>query len=422
MPLPSWFPHFRLPVWLMVIGRFLSQTGTGFTLFFAPIYFVNQVGLSATQVGIGLASVAVAGTLGRVAGGTLSDNVWGRRPTLLLSLWLSGAGSVGLAASQGFNLFVIASMIGGLGDGLYWPSAESIIADLATPAERNEAFALNRLADSVGNSVGVFLAGAVVIAAGNYRLLFIIDAVTYLIFFAIVLITVQETRPTREHSGSLWTGWGQVWQDRALMLFVIPNSLLTLYVSQLSSALPLYLNSVVGLGEAQIGTLFAVQGGVMTLAQMPLARRLNQFTQIQGLLSSAILWAIGFSLILVAGIGSDAVSVPGAVVGLIVIAFAMMTYYPSASSLVVELSVPERRGIYFSVNSLCWAAGYMVGPAVGGAVMDLPQSLTHTLWLGWILSTVLVLILLSRLSQRLSHRARQQEQANPVPDQAASAP
>jgi hypothetical protein len=50
------------------MGRLLSQIGSGFTLFYAPIFFVNQVGLSATAVGIGLGSGSISGVVGRFLG------------------------------------------------------------------------------------------------------------------------------------------------------------------------------------------------------------------------------------------------------------------------------------------------------------------------------------------------------------------
>ncbi len=386
----------------MVMGRFLSQTGTGFTLFFAPIYFVNQVGLSATQVGIGLAAVAVSGVIGRIAGGSLSDNLWGRRPTLLLSLLLSGAGSVGLAMSLGFLPFILSNLIAGLGDGLYWPCAEAIVADLAQPEQRNEAFGLNRLADNLGHSVGVTLASAIVVAIGAYRVLFVIDALTYLLFFAIVLLKVQETRVVSQSSGNFWAGWGWAFQDRSLMLFLIPNSLLTMYIAQLFSSLPLYFNTSVALGEAQIGALFALQGVMVVFLQIPIARYLNRIPRIRGLLIASGAWGLGFGLILLTGmLPSSGLSILGALLGLAVISIAVMTYNPSASSLIVDLAPPELRGVYFSVNSLCWAAGFMVGPAVGGAVLDLAEPLNHNLWIGLILTTAIVAGLLQRLERSL---------------------
>ncbi|MGB3614144.1 MAG: hypothetical protein WBA10_10145, partial [Elainellaceae cyanobacterium] len=54
-----WLPDLDRRIWLLAFGRLLSQFGNGFVLFYAPIFFVNQIGLSATAVGIGLGSGSV---------------------------------------------------------------------------------------------------------------------------------------------------------------------------------------------------------------------------------------------------------------------------------------------------------------------------------------------------------------------------
>ena len=56
-------PKFKLPIWILAGGRLLLEIGTGFTLFYAPIFFVNQIGISSTLVGLALGS-ASAGTMG----------------------------------------------------------------------------------------------------------------------------------------------------------------------------------------------------------------------------------------------------------------------------------------------------------------------------------------------------------------------
>ena len=68
----SWLPQLNPQVWILASGRLLSQIGTGFTLFYAPIFFVNQVGLSATAVGIGIGSGQISGIIGRILGGSFS--------------------------------------------------------------------------------------------------------------------------------------------------------------------------------------------------------------------------------------------------------------------------------------------------------------------------------------------------------------
>jgi MFS family permease len=148
-------PKLDRRIWILVIGRLLSQMGSGFVLFYAPIFFVNQVGLSAALVGIGLGSESVSGVVGRILGGSMADSPqWGRRKTLLLSAAISALADLVLAISHNFPTFLAGNLLMGMGVGLYWPAAEALVADLAPIAQRNETFAINRLADSLGLSLG----------------------------------------------------------------------------------------------------------------------------------------------------------------------------------------------------------------------------------------------------------------------------
>ena len=136
----SWLPQLGHQVWILAAGRLLSQIGSGFTLFYAPIFFVNQVGLSATAVGIGLGSGSIAGVVGRFLGGSFADTkFWGRRGTLLLSLAVCALASLVLAFTYNFPIFIVGNLLVGLGIGLYWPATESAVADLTTNEQRNEA-------------------------------------------------------------------------------------------------------------------------------------------------------------------------------------------------------------------------------------------------------------------------------------------
>lgn len=157
--LTGWLPQLNYQVWILATGRLLSQMGSGFTLFYAPIFFVNQVGLSATAVGMGLGSQSILGMVGRVMGGSLSDGRFGRQRTLLVSAVVSAIACFILAVATNFSVFVIGNLLLGFGTGLYWPSAEAMVADLSTPAQRSEAFALNRLCDSLGWDWGLSWGG-----------------------------------------------------------------------------------------------------------------------------------------------------------------------------------------------------------------------------------------------------------------------
>lgn len=70
-------PDFDRQVWILAAGRLLLEIGTGFTLFYAPIFFVNQVGISATLVGVAIGSGSVSGVVGRFLGGQGADSLNG---------------------------------------------------------------------------------------------------------------------------------------------------------------------------------------------------------------------------------------------------------------------------------------------------------------------------------------------------------
>ncbi|MEN9219768.1 MAG: MFS transporter [Thermostichales cyanobacterium GMQP_bins_62] len=379
-------------LWLLLLGRLLSQMGTGFTLFYAAIYFVGTVGLTATQVGLGLALMSLTGVVGRIAGGSLADGRWGRKQTLLVALLTSGLGSLLLALSQDVNLFWLANGVAGLGQGLYWPSAEAMVADLATVEQRGVAFALNRLSDNVGLSVGVALGGVWVARTGNYPLLFVIDAISYGVFALLVVTCLQETRPHK--SRMTWQSWLLALQDRPLLIFCAANILLTTYLSQLSSTLPFYLQRFVGIPLEQISGLFTLHVLVSCLLQLPAVRLLRRFTHRQGLQATTLCWGLAFLGVVWTGQGGG---IPVALLTLIAMAVALVLYNPSASAFVVSLAPLPLRGVYLSINSLCWAAGYALGPAVGGLILDQGQPLN--LWWLWAASTLVTLAILFRIRQ-----------------------
>ncbi|OLP15974.1 MFS transporter [Leptolyngbya sp. 'hensonii'] len=411
----NWLPRLSYQVWLLAFGRLLSQVGSGFTLFYAPIFFVNQVGLSATAVGIALGSSSISGVVGRFLGGSLADSPrWGRKPAILLSAAFSAIASFVLATTQNFSVLLLGNLLMGLGVGLYWPATEALVADMTTPAQRNEAFALNRLADSLGLGLGVVLAGLLIQLTGAFRALFVIDGLSFLVFFVIVSWAIAVPPPTG-HPQPLLAGWRKALADRTLLVFIPVNVLFTMYIVQIYSTMPLYFTNFVAISEtvkgfsaSTISALFTWHLVLTVLLQLPAARWLNRLRRPQALILSVLLWGTGFALIGMAGVmGSTAIV--WAVIGLAVLSIATVTYLPSASALVVDLAPPSQRGVYLSINSQCWALGYFIGPPLGGLTLDQPGALPHLFWLGLTGSIGIAIVILRQLDRIMLIR----KQANP---------
>ncbi|WP_335013588.1 MDR family MFS transporter [Nostoc sp.] len=410
--LSSWLPSIHPQVWIFAIGRFLSEVGTGFTLFYAPIFFVNQLGLSATSVGVALGSASISGIVGRIVGGSLADSeYWGRRRTLLLATAISAIASLVLAATDNFTSLVIGSLISGLGIGFYWPAAEAVVADASQIDNRRETFAIARLADNLGLAIGIVLAGFLISIIGSYRWLFVIDAISFMVFFGVVYVGISETEQQQiEESEKTehFAAWMAVLSDRRFLVYIAVNIFFTIYISQIHSTLPLYFKNFVliessakGFTETTISGLFAWHLVFAIICQLPVTSILKRCSHTLALTVSAIFWAIGFGLIWVSGMAPSH-HLAWVTLALGVFAMAIVSYTPSAASLVTELAPENQRGVYFSINALCWAVGSFIGHPLGGWALDQPQIITNTYWLGFILSVAIAVVILQYLNRILA--------------------
>ncbi|MEO1400266.1 MAG: MFS transporter, partial [Cyanobacteria bacterium J06635_1] len=205
-----------------------------------------------------------------------------------------------------------------------------------------------------------------------------------------------------------WAGWGAALRDRTLLIFVTVNILFTTYMAQVQSTLPVYLNrfatvgDTTGFSEAVLSGLFTWHVALAAICQLPMARLLRNISQSQALMISAGLWALGFM-----GIQWSGTALTGAIafsaIALSILSLATVAYTPVASTLVVQLAPQDLRGVYLSVNSMCWAIGYLIGPPLGGWTLDQSDLIAHGFWLGLAASAIPGIGILWILGQRNKH-------------------
>ncbi|WP_254721673.1 MFS transporter [Kovacikia minuta] len=154
-----------------------------------------------------------------------------------------------------------------------------------------------------------------------------------------------------------------------------------------------------------ISALFTWHLVASVLCQLPIARILNRFSRPQGLMLSAVLWAIGFVLVWATGVAPLG-HIGLAILALGVLALATAAYMPAAASTTVELAPDSLRGVYLAINSQCWAIGYLIGPPIGGWALDQSKFVAHTFWLGLALSVGPGLMILRQLDRMMRQKLR----------------
>jgi MFS family permease len=355
--------------WLVWAGMLVNKLGT-FVVPFLALYLTLQRGFSVERAGL-IISLYGLGSLGASAcGGLLADRI-GRRWTLIAGLGMGAAALGHLAIARDPVHVALATFLLGLFSDVYRPAMSAFVADVVPPEDRARAYGLMYWAINVGFAVSPVLAG--LLAGKSFAWLFALDAGTNLVFAAIVLIGVQETRPAEPSEGAERFGLLTPLRDRAFMQFLLLNLALGIVFFQFLSALPLDMRSH-GLDAQDYGFLIAINGALITLLQPSASRFLARFRPAHLLALASALVGWGYAATAGArGPWGYAASIAVWTMGEI----AMAGLGPAV---VAQLSPQNQRGRYQGLFHMSWAAAAFAAPALGTAILG--RAGPTALWTG----------------------------------------
>jgi MFS family permease len=162
-----------------------------------PLYFA-AAGLSVARIGILAALYPLVWGLGQLVTGGLSDRV-GRKP-LIAGGMLVQAAALGLfAATEGFGIWAVASVLIGTGTAMVYPTLLAAIGDVAHPSWRARSVGVYRLWRDGGFAVGALLAGVLADAFDITVAIWAIAALTAASGI-VVLVRMYETHPRHDRS------------------------------------------------------------------------------------------------------------------------------------------------------------------------------------------------------------------------------
>jgi MFS family permease len=359
------------PFWLLWVGMLVNRAG-GAVFPFLALYLTRERGLDAATAGMILGIYAGAGMVAGPVGGLLADRL-GRRATLLLGTSLAAASMVALGLARSLPALVVLAAALGFFTDLCRPPLQAAVADVVLPEDRARAYGLLYWAVNLGFSTAAVLAGTV--ASHSFTLLFVIDAATTLLFGALVLGGLPETRPAggRTTAGHPARDMLLPFRDRAVQVFAAIQLPVLLVFLQLTVAYPLDMRAR-GLSNATIGTLLALNGVIIIVVQPLVLRALGGLNRARVLALAAALVGIGFGIPALGG-GVATYATATFVFTLGEIAFA--TVIPS---LLADLAPTHHRGSYQGAFQLIWGLAGMAAPAFGSLV--LAEAGARALWIG----------------------------------------
>ncbi|KZE53617.1 MDR family MFS transporter [Rossellomorea marisflavi] len=352
-------------LWLLIIGMMVNVTGSSFLWPLNTIYLHDHLGKTLSMAGIVLMLNAGASVAGNLIGGFLFDKLGGYR-SILLGILITLAALGGMNLWHGWPHYVVFLTIVGFGSGIVFPSMYAM-AGSVWPAGGRKAFNAVYVAQNIGVAVGASLGGLVASFSFNY--IFLANFVMYIVFFLIALFgykkisaqvaghtsVIQESRPIRDRS-------------KLTALLLICGAYLLCWVGyvQWQSTIASYTQEI-NISLKQYSFLWTINGALIVLAQPLLSKAIKRFEhnlKIQ-IMIGTVIFMLSFA------VAAFADQFMWFVAAMIILTVGEMLIWPAVPTIANSLAPKGREGFYQGIVNSTATGGRMIGPLIGGLMVDM---------------------------------------------------
>ena len=353
-------------IWLLVIGTTISVTGGSFLWPLNTIYMHNELGKSLAFAGMILMFNQAATITGNLIGGILFDK-YSAYKTILYGTGLAMLSAITLSFFHNIGTYSVLLVLIGFGTGITWPVMFAM-AGSVWPDGGRRAFNAIYVAQNLGVALGATLGGYVASISFNY--IFMANATLFTLFFVMAFFfyrDMDEKRDQQMHTSVIEQS-GEIKNKssfKALLILSTGFLIAWFAYSQWQSTIASHTQDI-GIPLEQYSMLWAINGFLIVLGQ-PLVKWVTErvTSQKAHIFIGAGIMVFSYIIAMVAG------EFTMFAVGMVILTMGEMLMWPAVPSLANELAPPGRAGFYQGfVNSVA-AAGRMLGPVVGGLIVDL---------------------------------------------------
>jgi MFS family permease len=356
-------------VWLLSLVILVNRSGS-IILFFLVLYLTNQLNYTVSEAGRMISVYGLGSLAGSYLGGWLSDRI-GVLRVMMYSLLLSAAGYIFISYVTHPLILTISLFLVAIVAEAFRPANSTALAAVCPPEIRARGFSLNRIAVNLGVTIGPAAGGF--LALISYRLIFWLDAVTCLIAAVLTFFVFNDSmffdaKKISKHMEIIKSPFKDYFYLLLLLLLFFTGIIFV----QLLNTWPLYLNTYYGLIEDQIGLLFAINGIMIVLFELPLIHSVERKNTLKVMTIGAMLFAGGFALL---PLSTSYLFAAGTVV---IWTFGEMLVFPLVTGLIANRASDNNRGRYMGMFSFTFAMSFVAGPALGSWIYD--EFGAHLLW------------------------------------------
>ncbi|WP_462411258.1 MDR family MFS transporter [Neobacillus sp. Marseille-QA0830] len=352
-------------LWLLIIGMAVNMIGSSFLWPLNTIYIHNHLGKSLSVAGVVLMLNSGANVIGNLTGGSLFDKIGGYK-SILLGIFISLFSLVGLTFWHGWPEYVIFLIIAGFGTGIIFPAMYAMAGSVWKEGGRKTFNALY-VASNLGVAIGTASAG--VVADYSFQLIFLANTVMYLIFLVIAIFGYRGiTMDPAQSKGTDQSALSVKSSANLHALIILSFSYLLCWIpySQWSTTIASYTQEI-NIKLTQYSLLWTINGVLIVLGQPLLNVLLKKFIKS---LKQQIIIGIGIFMVSFLFL-NHAGTFTGFLVAMIFLTIGEMFVWPAVPTIAFGLAPKGREGFYQGIINSTATGGRMIGPLLGGVIVDL---------------------------------------------------
>jgi MFS family permease len=359
-----------LALWLLIIGMAVNVTGSSFLWPLNTIYIHDYLGKSLSIAGIVLMLNSGASVIGNLLGGNLFDKIGGYK-SILLGIWITLLALIGLSIWHDWPEYIIFQIIIGFGTGIIFPPMYAMAGTVWKEGGRKSFNALY-VAQNLGVAIGAALGGLV--ADYSFQLIFLANTLMYVIFLLIAVFGykgIATGESIRSNSNEAQAVGKSRKNIQALMILCTGYLLCWVAYVQWQTTIASFTQQI-HISLTQYSLLWTINGALIVIGQPLLQGVLKRFTS-----SLKLQMLIGIGIFIISFIvAGKASAFSGFLVGMIILTIGEMFIWPAVPTVAFNLAPKGREGFYQGIVNSTATGGRMIGPILGGLLVDLSSMST----------------------------------------------
>lgn len=349
-------------VWLLVIGMAVNVTGSSFLWPLNTIYIHDHLGKSLSVAGIVLMLNAGASVIGNLIGGTLFDKIGGFK-SVLLGIGITVSALIGLSFWNDFLPYVIFLTIVGFGSGIVFPSMYAM-AGSAWKEGGRKAFNAIYVAQNLGVAIGSALGGLV--ASFSFDLIFAANTVMYIIFLCIAVFGYRNIKAESNQTSVIAESGAVKSHTKLYALLTLCIGYLLCWVGyvQWQSTISTYTQDL-NISLSHYSLLWTVNGALIVMGQPLVSLVVKRISSLKLQIN------IGIVIFIVSfGVAAGAQEFSAFMAAMVILTIGEMLIWPAVPTIANSLAPKGREGFYQGIVNSTATGGRMIGPLLGGLLVD----------------------------------------------------